>query len=138
MAATPKHSVSVAGIVVSDDDRVLVIRRDDNGHWEAPGGVLELGESFEDGVRREVLEETGLAISVDIFERREYAPAAAADFTGNDTMGRINGWVSGEFDFEALRVSDGKDLYSRHVDVSKLQELEPAYSEFVQHLIRAE
>jgi len=65
MAATPKHSVSVAGIVVSDDDRVLVIRRDDNGHWEAPGGVLELGESFEDGVRREVLEETGLAISVE-------------------------------------------------------------------------
>jgi len=81
---------------------------------------------------------TGLANSVDIFERREYAPAAAADFTGNDTMGRINGWVSGEFDFEALRISDGKDLYSRHVDVSKLQELEPAYSEFVQHLIRAE
>lgn len=65
MAATPKHSVSVAGIVVRDDGRVLVIKRDDNGHWEAPGGVLELDESFEDGVRREVLEETGLAVSVE-------------------------------------------------------------------------
>lgn len=65
MAATPKHSVSVAGIVVRDDGRVLVIRRNDNGHWEAPGGVLELGESFEDGVRREVLEETGLEITVE-------------------------------------------------------------------------
>lgn len=65
MAATPKHSVSVAGIVVRDDDRVLVIKRDDNGHWEAPGGVLELDESFEDGVRREVLEETGLAVTVE-------------------------------------------------------------------------
>jgi 8-oxo-dGTP diphosphatase len=65
MAGTPKHSVSVAGIVVNDDDRVLVIKRDDNGHWEAPGGVLELGESFEDGVRREVLEETGLTVSVE-------------------------------------------------------------------------
>jgi 8-oxo-dGTP diphosphatase len=65
METTPKHSVSVAGIVVGNDDRVLVIRRDDNGHWEAPGGVLELGESFEDGVRREVLEETGLAVSVE-------------------------------------------------------------------------
>jgi 8-oxo-dGTP diphosphatase len=64
MATTPKHSVSVAGIVVRDDDRVLVIRRDDNGHWEAPGGVLELNESFEDGVRREILEETGLKVSV--------------------------------------------------------------------------
>lgn len=65
MASTPKHSVSVAGIVVRDDGRVLVIRRDDNGHWQAPGGVLELGESFEDGVRREVLEETGLTITVE-------------------------------------------------------------------------
>lgn len=65
MPSIPKHSVSVAGIVVRDDDRVLVIRRDDNDHWEAPGGVLELDESFEDGVRREVLEETGLAVSVE-------------------------------------------------------------------------
>lgn len=65
MAATPKHSVSVAGVVVRDDGRVLVIKRDDNGHWEAPGGVLELDESFEAGVRREVLEETGLEVTVE-------------------------------------------------------------------------
>ncbi|MGB3321221.1 MAG: NUDIX hydrolase [Mycolicibacterium fortuitum] len=65
MAATPKHSVSVAGIVVRDDGRVLVIKRDDNGHWEAPGGVLELNESFEAGVQREVLEETGLEVAVE-------------------------------------------------------------------------
>ncbi|MCV7377651.1 NUDIX hydrolase [Mycobacterium alsense] len=65
MSTTPKHSVSVAGIVVRDDDRVLVIRRDDTGHWEAPGGVLELEESFEDGVRREVVEETGLTVVVE-------------------------------------------------------------------------
>lgn len=65
MGTTPKHSVSVAGIVVRDDGRVLVIKRDDNGHWEAPGGVLELGESFEAGVEREVLEETGLAVTVE-------------------------------------------------------------------------
>ena len=65
MAATPKHSVSVAGIVVRDDGRVLVIKRDDNGHWEAPGGVLELDESFEAGVQREVMEETGLTVTVE-------------------------------------------------------------------------
>ncbi|WP_285597199.1 NUDIX hydrolase [Actinomycetospora sp. NBRC 106378] len=61
---TPKHSVSVAGIVVDDQDRVLVIQRRDNGHWEPPGGVLELEETPEDGVRREVFEETGIQVSV--------------------------------------------------------------------------
>jgi 8-oxo-dGTP pyrophosphatase MutT (NUDIX family) len=65
MEAAPKHSVSVAGIVVDKAGRVLVIRRRDNGHWEPPGGILELDESFEDGVCREVFEETGLHVHVD-------------------------------------------------------------------------
>ncbi|MFE6975576.1 NUDIX hydrolase [Streptomyces sp. NPDC057682] len=58
----PLHSVSVAGVVVREDGRVLVIRRADNGAWEAPGGVLELDERPENGVRREVLEETGVKV----------------------------------------------------------------------------
>ncbi|WNI31784.1 NUDIX domain-containing protein [Streptomyces sp. ITFR-6] len=56
------HSVSVAGVVVREDGRVLVIRRADNGAWEAPGGVLELDERPEDGVCREVVEETGVKV----------------------------------------------------------------------------
>ncbi|CAN5671800.1 NUDIX domain-containing protein [soil metagenome] len=59
---TPRHSVSVAAAVVDDDGRVLAIRRADNGHWEPPGGVLELSETIHDGLVREVHEETGLLI----------------------------------------------------------------------------
>ncbi len=62
---TPRHSVSVAGVVVNEDGRILAICRRDNGQWQAPGGVLELQETFEQGVRREVLEETGVAVEVD-------------------------------------------------------------------------
>jgi len=66
MAASIRaHSVSVAGAVIDDSGHVLVIQRADNGHWELPGGVLELGETFEDGVVREVLEETGITVSVE-------------------------------------------------------------------------
>lgn len=65
MTETPRHSVSVAGIVVNDEGEVLVIRRRDNNHWEPPGGVLELDETFEEGVRREVQEETGVLVRVD-------------------------------------------------------------------------
>lgn len=61
---TPRHSVSVAAVVVDDAGRVLVIRRRDNGKWEPPGGVLELDERIDDALEREVLEETGLAIRV--------------------------------------------------------------------------
>lgn len=57
-----KHSVSVAAAIVDDNGRFLAIRRADNGRWEPPGGVLELDESIEHGLVREVAEETGLRI----------------------------------------------------------------------------
>jgi ADP-ribose pyrophosphatase YjhB (NUDIX family) len=56
------HSVSVAAIITNDAGQVLMIQRRDNGHWEPPGGVLELDEAIEDGLQREVHEETGLDV----------------------------------------------------------------------------
>lgn len=65
MNNTPLHSVSVAGVAFDDAGRVLLIKRRDTGEWQAPGGVLELDESFESGVVREVFEETGVRVKVE-------------------------------------------------------------------------
>jgi 8-oxo-dGTP diphosphatase len=65
MTDLPRHSVSVMGIVFRDDGRVLAIQRDDDLTWVPPGGVLELDESPQDGVAREVLEETGLHVQAE-------------------------------------------------------------------------
>ena len=62
MTDLPRHSVSVTGIVFRDDGRVLAIQRDDDLTWVPPGGVLELGETIHDGLRREIKEETGLDV----------------------------------------------------------------------------
>jgi 8-oxo-dGTP diphosphatase len=54
---------------------VLVKRRFEPlaGQWSLPGGSLEIGETLEAGVAREVLEETGLAVNVgpviEVFDR---------------------------------------------------------------------
>ena len=61
----PKHSVSVAAVITDDHGRALLIQRRDNHRWEPPGGVLELGETIQDGLRREVREETGLDVEPD-------------------------------------------------------------------------
>jgi 8-oxo-dGTP diphosphatase len=62
MTQTPRHSVSVAAVITDDHGRVLVIQRRDNGAWQLPGGVLELDETPQAGVRREVREETNVEI----------------------------------------------------------------------------
>ncbi|WP_164174059.1 NUDIX hydrolase [Ruminococcus flavefaciens] len=48
-------------ILLNDKNEILLGRRTDNGYWDYPAGSMELGESFEECARREVLEETGLA-----------------------------------------------------------------------------
>ena len=60
---TARHSVSVAAAVVNEQGKVLAIRRLDNGHWEPPGGILELDESIHEGLIREVRERPGCVSS---------------------------------------------------------------------------
>jgi 8-oxo-dGTP diphosphatase len=67
--------VGVGGVVISDG-RALLIRRGGpplEGQWSIPGGMLELGETLIEGVRRELLEETGIEVRVgqliEVFER---------------------------------------------------------------------
>ncbi|WP_226584675.1 NUDIX hydrolase [Halobacillus litoralis] len=50
------------GAIIEDEDRLLLQKRTDYGSWGIPGGLLELGETFDMTVRREVEEETGLHV----------------------------------------------------------------------------
>jgi 8-oxo-dGTP diphosphatase len=53
------------GAVVVYDGRALLIRRGKEplrGRWVVPGGTVELGETLEEAVVREVREETGLVV----------------------------------------------------------------------------
>ena len=54
----------VSGIVRADGGRLLLQQRTDNGRWGLPGGAVEYGECVTDALRREVEEETGLAVDV--------------------------------------------------------------------------
>ena len=54
---------AVRGIIVDDDDRVLLVKYvfpSGAERWGTPGGGLDPGETHEDGLRRELFEELGL------------------------------------------------------------------------------
>jgi ADP-ribose pyrophosphatase YjhB (NUDIX family) len=56
------------GVIIEDDDRILLQHRTDADNWCIPGGVMEIGESFEQTAIRETLEETGLDVqNIELF-----------------------------------------------------------------------
>lgn len=58
---------SVAAVLFDSDGRLLVVQRGNEpsrGLWAVPGGKVEPGETDEQALRREMLEETGLHVTV--------------------------------------------------------------------------
>lgn len=67
MRSYPERPVVGVGAVIVDGDHVLLVRRGHaplKGEWSLPGGAVELGETLETALRREVLEETSLEVDV--------------------------------------------------------------------------
>jgi 8-oxo-dGTP diphosphatase len=91
------------GVMMLKDGKVLLGHRHGDptkadsqlngaGKWTMPGGKLHFGESFEDGAKREILEETGIALNTakvicvnnDVVETAHFVTIGlfSEDFTG--------------------------------------------------------
>lgn len=116
---TPK--VGARAAVFDGDDRILLMKRADDGTWCIPSGFVEPGESPEAAAVREAKEETGLDVEVaefvGIYTRLpspEYGPHTLVSVTYLCEV--VGGELSGSHEDEGLAYWDLDDVPVWHKD----------------------
>jgi ADP-ribose pyrophosphatase YjhB (NUDIX family) len=131
----PDRPVLGIGGVIIDQGRAVLIRRGSEpllGEWSIPGGTLELGETLEEGVARELLEETGIKVCIleliEVFDRiYPGAGAAAKDKKKPRFHYVIADYLCERLGGEPRAGSDVTDLtFAREEELTKFQLTETA------------
>jgi len=59
----PTHIVAAAGYIEDKNGNILIVKLQHRG-WDTTGGQIEVGENLEEGLLREILEESGITASI--------------------------------------------------------------------------
>ena len=94
--------------IFNERGEILLQKRSDNGFWSMPGGAVDPGESVQQGVLREVWEETGLHVGVERLvgvysDPRNYM---ITQYPGGDIVHNVSLCFVGERLSGTLRLSD--------------------------------
>jgi 8-oxo-dGTP diphosphatase len=117
----PERPIVAVGAVILDGARVLLVKRANEplqGQWSLPGGAVEIGETLDAALAREVREETGLEVDVG-------SVVEVLDRVRHDADGRVEyhyviiDYVCRMRGGEAERGSDADDV--AWVDVADLE-----------------
>ncbi|MGD0498345.1 MAG: NUDIX hydrolase [Bryobacteraceae bacterium] len=135
----PQRPLVGVGAILLQRDRVLMVLRGKQpleGWWSLPGGLLEIGESLADAVRREVREETGLEVRpagvVEIFERIMRDPQGVPEyhFVLVDYLCHVvGGEVRAASDARAVEWVRRRDLPKLRITEGTLAVIEKAFRE---------
>lgn len=116
----PARPIAGVGAVIFVEGRVVLIRRRYEplaGQWSLPGGAVELGETLEAAIAREVREETGLLVEVgqvvEVFDRilLDEARAVRFHFVLVDYLCRaVGGRLEPGSDVSDVALADPSDL----------------------------
>lgn len=73
----PTPKVDVRGLILSDENKILLVKETTDGKWSLPGGWADIGFSPKEMVIKECREETGLEVEVKsllaVFDKRMHA-----------------------------------------------------------------
>ena len=79
--------IQLAGNIIIEEGKILLLYRKDEKHWEAPGGKVEENESPTQTAVREAKEEIGINIELE-------RPFYTGEFQHEDQIYEWNGYIS--------------------------------------------
>lgn len=144
----PEAPIVGVGAVVLDTTNVVLVCRGQEplkGQWSLPGGALEIGETLQQGVAREVLEETGLVVEpvgiVEVLDRITHDPESGKvryHYVLIDFVCRVTGGaLLGGSDAEDARWVEREDLHEFGLSPVTLAVIEKAFREVLDQEQRA-
>lgn len=107
--------------IINEKGHLLLQKRRDRNTWGFPGGMIELGESIPEALRREVLEETGYLIN--ILKYIGIYSKYFDEYPNGDRAQTINSFFLCEIKNQASKVLDSETLELKFFDINNTPEL---------------
>ncbi len=79
--------IELSGTIIIEDGKIILLYREDEGHWEVPGGKVEAEESPTEAAVRETKEEIGISVEL----RR---PFYSGEFQHNEDLFLWHGYLA--------------------------------------------
>ena len=112
-------------VVLIHDERVLLVRRADNGRWTLPAGILEPGEEPAVAAVREVFEETAIHCSID--RLLGVATTDEAIYPNGDRAQYLDVVMSAKYVAGVAQVNDDENLEVTWFDLAELPVVPPKH-----------
>ena len=117
MGHRPLLVIGVRVLVEDGAGRVLILRRADTGDWGLPAGAMELGESLEDTMRREVLEEANATLgAIEVFGISSDPVTEHFTYPNGDQVQTVSVLARAPMSGGEMRSNDGEADAFRFVD----------------------
>ena len=114
-------------VILNDENKILILKRSDDEMWNLPGGHMKENESEEEGAKREVSEETNLAVEnlKPIGEKGKIKYYESKEFSGIIELNEEHT----EYVWESNEEIANKDMHQKDKDIitekyNKLEEFD--------------